>query len=101
MNAPSLDEIRALVGRDQGDYRMDQVRELIVGEAMRRMEARIAELEARLGDVELGIVRQLDALETRIDVLASAADGDQRDAFETMAKSITDLGEQLRNMARR
>lgn len=101
MNAPSLDEIRAAAHRDATDYKMEQVRELLVGDAVRRVEARVAVLEARLSEVELGISRQLDALEARIDGLAQSVDGEQRDSFEALAQSISDLGEQIRGIARR
>jgi DNA anti-recombination protein RmuC len=101
MNAPSLDEMRAAAHRDATDYKMEQVRELLVGDAVRRVEARVTVLETRLSEVELGISRQLDALEARIEALAQSADGEQRSAFESLAQSLADLGEQVRNIARR
>ncbi len=82
MNAPSLSEIRLSAGRELTDEKMDQVRELLLGDVLRRFEARIAYLEARLSDVELGISRQLDAVEARIESLTVVADGDRRSAFE-------------------
>lgn len=79
---------------------MDQVRELLVGDAMRRVEARVANLESRLAEVELGLSRQLDALEARIDGLAGASASDRKLAFEALAGSVSDLSEQIRRISR-
>ncbi|MEQ1717660.1 MAG: hypothetical protein ABL907_17060 [Hyphomicrobium sp.] len=100
MNAPTLSDLRNAVSRDLADEKMDQVRELLFGDSIRLLEARITFLEARLNDVELGIGRQLDALETRIQTIAGTAEGDRRAAFEAMARSIGDLGEQVRRISR-
>ncbi len=93
MNAPSLSEIRSAVGRELSDEKMDQVRELLVGDAVRRLEARIT-------DVEVGIGRQLDALEARIEALAGASEGDRRATFEALAHSVGELSEQIRRISR-
>lgn len=102
MNAPSLEEIRAASAyRDATDHKMEQVREILIGDSMRRIETRMAELEARVSEFELGISRQLDALEARIDGMAGETQGEQRAAFEDLARSISDLGDQVRSIARR
>ena len=100
MNATSLSELRGAAGRDLTDERMEQVRELLVGDAVRSMEARLAFLEARIGDIEVGIGRQLDALEARIEALAGAAEGDRRTTFEALAHSVAELGEQIKRISR-
>lgn len=100
MNAPSLSEIRSAAGRELTDEKMDQVRELLVGDAVRRMEARLMFLETRLADVEVGIGRQLDALEARIEALAGSAEGERRATFEALAHSVAELGEQIRRISR-
>ena len=100
MNAPSLSEIRNSVGRDMTDEKMEQVRELLVGDQVRRLEARIMFFETRLNDIEVGIVRQLDALEARIEALAGTAEGDRRATFDALAHSVAELGEQIRRIAR-
>ena len=48
MNAPSLNEIRGAMNREPADEKMDQVREILVGDSFRRMEARVGLLEQRL-----------------------------------------------------
>ncbi len=100
MNAPLLSDIRHSAGRELTDEKMDQVRELLLGDVLRRLEARIAYLEARLGDVELGISRQLDAVEARIEGLTGAAEGDRRSAFEALASSVAALSDNIRRINR-
>lgn len=100
MNAPSLNEIRGAVNRDVTDEKMEQVREILVGDSVRRMEQRVSFLEQRQADFEVSIGRQLDALEARIEALAGAADGDRRVTFEALANSVSSLSEQIRRISR-
>jgi hypothetical protein len=100
MNAPSLNEIRGAANRDLTDEKMDQVREILVGDSMRSMDARLSFLETRLNEYEVSIARQLDALEARIEALAGAADGDRRATFEALATGVAGLSEQIRRISR-
>ena len=100
MNAPSITDLRNPAARELADEKMDQVRELLIGDTIRRLETRITHLEARLTESELGVVRQLDALEARIQELVGTAEGDRRAAFEALARSIGDLGEQVKRISR-
>lgn len=100
MNAPSLNEIRSAAGRDVADEKMDQIRELLVGDAVRRMEARLTFLETRVGEFEMTFGRQLDALQARIEALAGGVDGERRAAFESLASSVAELSEQIRRISR-
>ncbi|HPG89222.1 MAG TPA: hypothetical protein PLD46_06180 [Hyphomicrobium sp.] len=100
MNAPSLNEIRGAVSRDLTDEKMDQIREILVGDSVRRMEARLSFLEQRISDMEVSIARQLDALEARIETLAGSFDGDRREAFDALATSVAGLSDQIRRIAR-
>ncbi|MEQ1651865.1 MAG: hypothetical protein ABL897_05200 [Hyphomicrobium sp.] len=100
MNAPSLNEIRSATSRDITDEKMEQVREILVGDSVRRMEQRLAFLEQRQTDLEISVGRQLDALEARIETLASAADGERRTTFEALATSVSSLSEQIRRISR-
>lgn len=99
MNATSLSELRG-PGRDLPDEKMDQIRELLVGDAVRRVEARLAMMEARVNDLEVGISRQLDALEARIEAFAGTAEGERRSTFEALARSVSELGDQIRRISR-
>lgn len=100
MNAPSLNEIRGAMSRDVTDEKMDQVREILIGDALRRMEARVAFLESRLAEIEVSIARQLDALEARIETLGGASEDNRRDAFDALASSVASLSEQIRRISR-
>ncbi len=100
MNAPSLNEIRGAVNRDMTDEKMEQVREILIGDSVRRMEARVTFLETRLNEFEVSIGRQLDALEARIEALAGAADGERRVTFDALASSVAGLSEQIRRISR-
>lgn len=99
-NSPSLSEIRNAASRDLADEKMQQVRELLVGDTLRRMEAHLAYLDARLNEMEAVLSRQLDALEERIGGLAGNAEGDRRTSFDALAQSVTELGEQIRRISR-
>lgn len=100
MNAPPFNDLRVGDGRDPADEKMDQVRELLFGDSIRQLESRMRLLEGRLNDFELGLSRQLDAIETRIQTFAGSADTDRQAAFEALARSIGDLSEQVRRIAR-
>ena len=100
MNAPSLTDIRNVAGRELTDEKMEQVREILVGDSVRRMEARLTFLESRVNEFEVGIGRQLDALEARIEALAGTAEGERRSAFEALASSVAGLSEQIRRISR-
>lgn len=86
--------------RDAADERMNQVRDLLLGDAFREIQTRIVFLENRVSDLENGLSRQLDAVEARIEALAASSDGDRRTAFEALAHSIADLGEQIKRISR-
>lgn len=100
MNAPSLNDLRRAAEREVRDEKMDQIRELLIGDGLRALEARIATLENRIGELEVGISRQLDAVESRIDQFAGATRGEQREAFEALASSVADLGERIRRISK-
>lgn len=97
MNATSYAEFRTAVGSvSQGDEKMDQVRELLFGEYQRQSDARMALMEARIRELELGFSRRLEAIEQRMEQIAGKADADQRAAFEELARGIADLSERVR-----
>lgn len=99
-NSPSLSEIRNAASRDMADEKMQQVRELLVGDTLRRMEAHLAYLDARINEIESVLSRQVDALESRMSGLAGSAEGDRRTAFDALAKSVGELGDQIKRISR-
>ena len=101
MNANSLDQIRAASGsRDVRDDRMEQVRQLLVGDHVRDMEIRMVALEQRLQDVDGSVARKLDAVSARIDALASQLDYDRRAAFSELSQGVLELSERLRAVSK-
>lgn len=100
MNAPPLNEFRTGSATEFTDEKMDQIRELLLGDTLRRLEMRIAHLEARLQNQDAGIARKLESVEARIESLAGASDGDRRATFEALSQAVADLGEQIRRISR-
>ena len=101
MNATILNDIRqAFPARDLADEKMNQVRELLIGDFARASEARIAALEGRIRDLETGIGERLSALDHRIGVLAADHTADRQAAFDELGKSVRDLGERIRQLPR-
>ncbi len=98
MNAPSFDDLRN--GRDLSDEKMEQVRELLFGDAVRLLEARMRQMEVRLAELESSLNRQFNTVETRLQALTNSSETDRRAAFEALASSILDLGEQVRRISR-
>ena len=97
MNATSYAEFRGAVGAgSQNDEKMDQVRELLFGEYQRQSEARLALLEARIRELELGLHRRFDAIEQRVEQISGKVDSEHRAAFDELARGISDLGERVR-----
>jgi polyhydroxyalkanoate synthesis regulator phasin len=72
---------------DSTDAQMDQIRELLVGDIMRRADARVEALEAR--------VRELEA---RLEALGAEQTAGRRSAFDELSRSVTELGERIRQL---
>lgn len=104
MNATSLNELRAAnaatAAREGADERMEQIRELLVGEQLRQQEARLAAIEGRLRDLEGLLFRRVDALSARIEALSAEASSHQRQAFDELSRMMGDLAESIRRIAR-
>lgn len=86
--------------RDPGDEKMDQIRELLIGEYVRASEARIVALEARVNAMESSLVHRIDAMAARIEALAGETEGERRTAFKELASSVIDLGERIRRISK-
>jgi hypothetical protein len=114
MNATSLEELRAGQVSELRDEKMEQIRELLFGDQVRDLHARIAALEQRQTDFatavgqqhleieqkhrefQLAVSRQFDAIAARIEALAGETDAERRSAFEELSRSVLDLGERIR-----
>jgi hypothetical protein len=101
MNANSLEQMRAAAAlRDGRDDRMEQVRQLLVGDHVREMEARMFAIEQRLRDLDGSVARKLDAVSARIDALAGQLDFDRRAAFSDLSQGILELSERIRAVSK-
>ena len=112
MNAPSLNDLRnAIPARDLTDEKMNQVRDLLVGDLMRANDARMALLEARMRDLETGLGQRMTSLHQQIEdhvtvlhqriaVLAADHTADRQSAFDELAKSVLELGSKIRVLSR-
>jgi hypothetical protein len=69
---------------DSTDAQMDQIRELLVGDILRRADARVEALEARVRE-----------LEGRIEALVAS----RRSAFDELSRGVAELGERIRHLA--
>ena len=101
MTATSLDQLRTSPAmRDGQDEKMEQIRDLLIGDVVRQTERRLAALEARIEDVETTVGSRLSALHARLEAMAGEVNADQRSAFEELARSVLDLGERIHKLAR-
>ncbi len=99
MNATSYAEFRTALGpANLNDDKMDQVRELLFGEYQRQSESRLALLEARVRELELSLQRRLEALEGRVEQIASRSEAEQRATLEELGRGMADLGERVRRL---
>lgn len=101
MNAPTLNELRAAAAqRDGGDDRMQQIRDLLVGDQLRQQDARLAAVEMRLRELEGLVFRRVDALSARIEALSGELGADRRTSFDDLSRMVLELGESIRRLSR-
>ncbi|MFV0369977.1 MAG: hypothetical protein ACK5KM_16130 [Hyphomicrobiaceae bacterium] len=101
MNSTSLDQLRtSQPGRAGQDEKMDQIRDLLVGDLVRQTDHRLAAIEARLDELEQSIGSRLTALHARLEAMAGEADAGQRNAFDELARNVLALGEQIQKISR-
>lgn len=102
MNATSIEELRAGLGskRDGSDDRMEQIRELLVGDHLRAQEARLQALEHRVRELEGLLFRRVDTLSARIETLAQEGGDAHRASFDDLARMVLELGESIRKIPR-
>lgn len=101
MNATSLDQLRtSKTPRDGQDEKMEQIRDLLIGDVVRQTERRLATLENRMHDLESGIGSRLSALHARLEALAGEVGAERRSSFDELSKSVLELGERIRKISR-
>jgi len=82
------------------DAEMEQIRELLVGEILRRSEARIDMLEARLKELEAEITHGLEALSARFEAVGAETAAGQHAAFEKLSQGVAELRERIRGLGK-
>ena len=101
MNMTSMPSLADAGPQEPTDDQMQQIRELLVGDAMRRSTSRADQIEARLKDLEAEMTRRFDALSAQIEALATNLSADRRAAFDELAHGVVELGERIRNLSQR
>lgn len=100
MNGPPNDLKLAPAAKEAATDRMEQIRELLVGEHLRIQETRFASIETRLRDLEGLVLRRFELLSARIEAIAAESGSDRRAAFDELSKMVLDLSENIRRMSR-
>jgi hypothetical protein len=83
------------------DDKMQQIRELLFGEFKRDSDARLALIEAQVREVEQGLHRKLDAIQSRLDALAGTVTNERQQSFDELAQSLSDLSRRVQEIARK
>lgn len=84
----------------QVDDKMHQVRDLLIGDYVRANESRLAALETRIAELETTLTRQVGIVQQQIEKLGGDSTAERRTAFEELARSVAELGEKIRIIAR-
>ena len=101
MSAPDLRELHGLSSNENApDDRMDEVRELLMGDHVRDLEARISALAQRIDTLETNLTRQMDGFAARLESLAKDADTGRRTAFEDLSRHVETLAESIRSLTK-
>jgi hypothetical protein len=100
MNMTSMPSLADAAQTEPTDDQMQQIRELLFGEALRHNTSRADLVEARLKDIEAELTRRLDALSARVDALAADMTAGRRSAFDELAQGVSELGERIRHLSR-
>ncbi|MGD9786172.1 MAG: hypothetical protein AB7E80_07720 [Hyphomicrobiaceae bacterium] len=101
MNSTTLDALRTQQPqREPADERMQQIRDLLVGDLQRHTEQRLAALEQRLDEFETTVSSRLAALHARLEALSGEMGADRRATFDELAHSVLELSEKIRTISR-
>ncbi|MEM9359276.1 MAG: hypothetical protein AAGB04_24095 [Pseudomonadota bacterium] len=94
----SLSDIRnGDPSRQMADEKMEQVRELLLGDYERQSEARVAILENRIRDLELSLHRRLDAMQARLDAISAELDVTHRHTLDEIGNGLQELAARIKS----
>ncbi|MBU2581895.1 MAG: hypothetical protein KJ622_09275 [Alphaproteobacteria bacterium] len=101
MTATSLGALRdGEPTRKITDEKMDQVRELLLGDDLRRTELRLDAIENRISVFETDVARRIDAMQARIEAMSGEVAGERRAAFDELAKGMAELSQRIKSVSR-
>jgi len=86
---------------DRDGEAIEQVRELLFGEALRKQATLIAALEDRLDASDKAIVARIEKLEARLEEVARAGSESHGAALDELAAGIAELGARIDSARRR
>ncbi len=97
MSATTLNELRnGATSQALADEKMDQVRELLIGDYERRNAARVSVLEDRIQNLELALHGRLDALQARLEAMSAKMDANQHQTLDDIGTGLQELGAKLK-----
>ena len=100
MNATSLTELRTGTAPDGAvDDKLEKIRDLLYGEFKREHDTRLKSLEAQVKELEAGLHRKLDAIQARVDAMATEHTTERRTSFDELSRSIFELGDRIRRIS--
>lgn len=100
MNSTSRTVLRNGAAPDEAvDDKLEQIRDLIYGEFKREHDTRLKSLEAQVNELEAGLLRKLDAIQARVDLMATEQAADRRTSFDELSRSIFELGDRIRRIS--
>lgn len=74
---------------------IEQVRDLLFGEAKREHDTRIAELDLAVRSMQSRIAEQLSAMEARMDVMSQTLSAKHEESLRRIGDAIVSLGHQI------
>lgn len=74
---------------------IDQVRDLLFGEAKREHDNRIAELDTAVERMQIRIAEQLSAMEARMEAMSQALSSRHEESLRKIGEAIVSLGRQI------
>lgn len=90
--------VSSVAGPPSADARMDQIRQLLLGDSLNSGQARLAALEQRQTEFEKQVLHRLDLLSQRLDALSRDVLADRRAAFDELARAMQELGNRVRGI---